>query len=102
MTETLQIILFVMLVVVIIFFLILGVQVFFLVQEARKTVTKANKVLDNTHVITENVSGRIASISDLIGGVTTGTMVAKVLKLIISTATKSDKKQKGDDDDGTT
>ena len=92
MTETLQIILFVMLVVVIVFFLILGVQVFFLVQEVRRTISKANKVIDNTSVITENVSGRISSFTDLVGGVTTGTMAVKVLKLIIGAATKSDKK----------
>jgi hypothetical protein len=92
MTETLQIILFIMLVVVIIFFLVLGVQVFFLVREARQTLGKANKVIDNTNVITENVSGRISSLSDLVGGVTTGTIVAKMLKLIINTATKNDKK----------
>lgn len=92
MTETLQIVLFVMLMVVVIFFLVLGVQVFLLVKEARTTITKANKVLDNTDSITENVSGRIASLSDLIGGVTTGTVVAKLLKLVITSATKQDKK----------
>ncbi len=92
MTETLQIILFVMLMVVIVFFLVLGVQVFFLIQEVRRTVSKANKVIDNTNHITENVSGRIASVSDLLGGVTTGTIVAKLLKLIITTATKGERK----------
>lgn len=93
MTETLQIILFIMLMVVIIFFLVLGVQVFLLVKEARTTISKANKVLDNTDYITENVSGRIASISELIGGVAAGSVAAKVLKLIISTATKQDAKK---------
>lgn len=97
MTETLQIILFIMLVVVIIFFLILGVQVFFLVKEVRSTVSKANKVIDNTSLITENVSGRISSLSDLVGGVTTGTMAVKILKLIIGAATKNDKKTAGEE-----
>lgn len=92
MTETLQIILFIMLMVVIIFFLVLGVQVFMLIKETRTTISKANKVLDNTDMITENVSGRIASISQLIGGVSTGTMAAKILKLVINTATKHDTK----------
>ena len=99
MTETLQIILFIMLVVVIIFFLILGVQVFFLLRDVRQTVNKANKVLDDTGSITQSVSGRITSLSELVGGVTTGTIVAKVLGMVIN-MTKSDRKERRHEEDG--
>jgi hypothetical protein len=99
MIDTLQIILFVLLVVVIVFFLILGVQVFYLIQDARRTLNKANKVLENTGNITENVSGRIETLNELVGGVTTGTVIAKALGLFIRMATKSDKKGKGDTDE---
>lgn len=100
MTETLQIILFIMLVVVIVFFLILGVQVFFLLQEVRKTVTKANKVLDDTGSITSSVSGRIASFSDIVGSVTAGTVLAKVLRVVLNTVGKSERKDRSEDEDG--
>jgi len=100
MTETLQVILFIMLVVVIVFFLILGVQVFLLLQEVRKTVKKANKVLDDTGNITQNVSGRIASFSDIIGGVTAGTIVTKILRLVINMVGKNERKARTEDDDG--
>lgn len=100
MTETLQVILFIMLVVVIVFFLILGVQVFFLLQEVRKTVTKANKVLDDTGSITRSVSGRISSLTDIVGSITTGTVVAKILKLVINTVGKSERRGRQEDEDG--
>jgi sensor domain CHASE-containing protein len=44
---------------------VLGIQVYFILKEFKKTVIKANKVLDDTETITKNVSGPIASISSI-------------------------------------
>jgi hypothetical protein len=94
MNESLQVILFVMLVIVIVFFLILGVQVFFLLKDARRTLMKANKVLDETGTITESVSSKITGVSDIFGTLATGTAAARILKLVISTFANSDEKKR--------
>jgi hypothetical protein len=44
---------------------VLGIQVFFILREFRKTVIKANRVLDDTSQITKNVSAPLASLSTL-------------------------------------
>jgi hypothetical protein len=44
---------------------VLGIQVYFILKEFKKTVIKANRVLDDTETITKNVSGPIASISSI-------------------------------------
>ena len=60
--------------------LILGVQVFFILKDLRKAVTKANKVLDDTSIITETVSGPISSLSTLTSGIKMGASLLKLLK----------------------
>jgi hypothetical protein len=44
---------------------VLGIQVYFILKEFRKTVVKANRVLDDTEQITKNVSAPLASLSTL-------------------------------------
>ncbi len=65
----------------------LGVQVFFILRELRQTVSKANKVLDDTGLITESVSGPITSLSNLAAGFRVGSALAR----IISKKNKKDK-----------
>ncbi len=72
--------------------LVLGVQVFFILRELRRTVTKANKVLDDAGVITESVSGPVSTLSSLATGVKTGALIAGLLK-------RKTSKRKGNDDD---
>lgn len=64
--------------------LVLGVQVFFILRELRKTVLKANKVLDNTNVITESVSSPLSSLSGLASSIKAGVSFVSLLKKIIS------------------
>ena len=59
---------------------VLGIQVFFILRELRKTIDKANKVLDDTSVITESVSKPIASFSTLAMGLKTGATIAKIFQ----------------------
>lgn len=79
MIDPAQAMLFLVIVVLTILLLILGIQVFFILRELRKTIEKANKVLDDTGVITESVSKPISSLSSLTMGLKTGARIAKIL-----------------------
>lgn len=79
MTDPAQSALFLVIIILTILLLILGIQVFFILRELRKTIDKANKVLDDTGVITESVSKPISSFSSLAMGLKTGAKLAKIL-----------------------
>ncbi|MDP2637490.1 MAG: hypothetical protein Q8P26_00310 [Candidatus Levybacteria bacterium] len=70
----------------------LGVQVFFILKDLRKTVSKANKVLDNTQTITQSVSTPLSSLSSIAAGIKTGASVINLFKSIIS-SDKNDKEK---------
>ena len=94
-----QIALIVIIGILAILLLVLGIQVFFILRELRKTVSKTNKVLDNTEVITESVSAPLSSLSSLAAGIKTGASFINIFKKIISKKEKdkdSGKKNKGD------
>lgn len=73
-------VLLLVLVILTILLIILGIQVFFILRELRSTVAKANKVLDDTGMITESVSGPISTISAIASGVKTGVSIASLFK----------------------
>lgn len=79
-----QIALFAVIIILTILLLALGVQVFFILKDFRKTVLKANKVLDNTNVITQSVSAPISSLSGIATGIKTGAALISFLKNILS------------------
>jgi hypothetical protein len=81
MTDPAQTALFLVIIVLTILLVVLGIQVFFILRELRKTIDKANKVLDDTGVITESVSKPISSLSSLTMGLKTGASIAKLLNL---------------------
>ena len=94
-----QIALFTVIVILAILLLVLGIQVFFILRELRKTVSKTNKVLDNTNVITESVSAPLSSLSSLAAGIKTGASFLSLFKKIISKDEKDEdlgKKNKKD------
>lgn len=80
MTDPAQIILFIVIGILAIVLLALGVQVFFILRELRQTVSKANKVLDNTGAITESVSRPLSSLSSLAMGIKAGSAIANFFK----------------------
>jgi len=96
MIDTVQLVLLLVIVILTMLLVILGVQVYFILKDLRGTVKKANKVLDTTNNITESVSGPIASVSTLVSGVSTGTLVAKALKIGLKAFSK-----RGEKDDDT-
>lgn len=75
-----QILLTLVIVILSVLLLALGIQVFFILMEFRKTITKANKVLDDTGLITESVSKPISNLSTLASGVKMGAMIARIIK----------------------
>lgn len=87
--DTAQILLIVVIVVLTFLLLVLGIQVFFILRELKNTISKANKVLDNTDVITESISQPLSSLSNITSGVKIGAMIASFLK-----GKKSEKEKK--------
>jgi len=81
MIDPAQTVLLLVIVVLAILLLVLGIQVFFILRELKQTVAKANKVLDDTGVITESVSGPISTLSTLAMGLKTGATFANILNL---------------------
>ena len=78
MIDPAQTALFLVILVLTILLLVLGIQVFFILRQLRVTLEKANKILDDTGVITESVSGPISNISSLASGVKAGALIAKL------------------------
>lgn len=58
---------------------VLGIQAFFILKEFRKTIEKANRVLDNTEEITESVSGPVSALSAIAMGLRTGASFANII-----------------------
>ncbi len=58
---------------------VIFVQVYFILREFRTTLTKANKVLDDTGIISESVSKPINMVSSLILGAKAGSGIMKLL-----------------------
>ncbi len=91
-----QIALFIIIIVLTILLLALGIQVFIILREFRKTVLKANKVLDNTSIITESVSSPLSSLSGIATSIKAGASFINLFKKIISKDEDSEKKKKRD------
>ena len=83
MVDAVQVILLVVIVVLTVLLIILGIQVFFIFKELRKTLTKTNKVLDNADSITENIEAPLSALSSLALGVKGGSLIT-VIKFVHS------------------
>lgn len=75
-----QILLLIVVVVLSLILLILGIQIVFILREFKRTISKVNKVLDDTGSITESVSAPIASISSVLTSVKLGSVLLKLLQ----------------------
>ncbi|MEK7534260.1 MAG: hypothetical protein AAB600_02875 [Patescibacteria group bacterium] len=80
MVDPAQTALFLVIVVLTVLLLALGIQVFFILRELRQTISKANKVLDNTNLITEKVSGPISAFSSWALGIKAGASFLNLFK----------------------
>lgn len=89
MLDTLQTVILLVLVILTILLIVIGVQVFFILRDFRKTVSKTNKILDNAKTITENVTAPITALTSLTGSLKTSSLMT-VLKLVRSFIAKDD------------
>ncbi len=93
MFDPAQILLFIVIITLTVLLVVLGIQVFFILRDLRKTISKANKVLDNTGEITESVSAPLSGLSSVLMGLKAGGVVAKIVKK----ATEEDKEEEKED-----
>lgn len=91
MLDPVQTILLLVIVVLTALLFVLGIQVFFILKELRKTVSTANKVLEDTSVITQSVSGPVSSITSLSSGLKIGSVIAKILQKSLKGSNKKGK-----------
>ena len=79
--------------------LILGIQVFLVLREVRKTLKKTNRVLDNAGIIAESISTPVSALSSLVMSIKTGISFANWLKktydLLLRHTSHKDTKEPG-------
>ena len=92
MIDSVQFVLLFVIIVLTILLVLLGVQVFFILREVRRTLLKANKVLDTADTITEAVSGPLSSLGSIGGLLGSGSLltVAKIVKAFLNRNSKED------------
>lgn len=78
--DTVQALLVAVVIVLTVMLVVIGLQVFFILRDLRRTIDKANRVLDNTESITESVNAPVSSFSNLLMGVQSGKTVVSFLK----------------------
>ncbi len=86
MIDSVQLVLVFVIVVLTVLLVVLGIQVYFILKDLRRTISKANQVLENTGVITESITGPVAMLSGLISSLKAGSAitVVKIIKSILS------------------
>lgn len=80
MIDTVQAVLLFVIVLLAVLFVVLGVQVFLILGELRKTLTKTNKILDEVEQLTESVSEPINFISGLLFSSKTFATIANFIR----------------------
>jgi hypothetical protein len=89
MIDPAQMILLLVVVVLTVLLVILGIQVFFILKELRKTLDKPNKILDDTGKITESISEPVSLLSSVLMGIKSGMLVSS----FFNKKKKEDKKE---------
>lgn len=78
--DTAQILLYVVVGVLTLLLVVLGIQVFFILREARQALSRANRVLEDAEVISESISKPVGSLSTVLSGVKIGSLIASFLR----------------------
>ncbi|MBI2034650.1 MAG: hypothetical protein HYT11_02860 [Candidatus Levybacteria bacterium] len=84
MVDTLQFALFFILVILTILVVILGVQVFLILKDFKRTVLKFNKILDDAGVVSEAISRPVGAFSTLTTSIKAGSTIVKIFKKVVS------------------
>ncbi|HVT00884.1 MAG TPA: hypothetical protein VHE53_01455 [Patescibacteria group bacterium] len=82
MIDPVQIVLLVVIILLTLLLLVLGVQVFFILKELRNTITRANRVLENTESITESVSEPMSFLSGILFNARSISTISKIIKKV--------------------
>lgn len=80
MIDTVQAVLLFVIALLAILFVILGIQVFFILGELRKTLVKTNKILDEIDSLTQSVSEPVSFISGLLFSSKTFATIANFIR----------------------
>ena len=80
MVDPVQAILLIVIVLLTILLLVLGIQIFFILQELRRTLSRATRVLENTESITESVSEPMSFLSGLLLSAKSLKTISKILR----------------------
>jgi len=78
--EPVQIVLLLVIVILTIVLSSLGIQVFFILREIKRSVEKTNKILDDAGVITESIAAPVSTVSTLVMNIKTGVTFVNWLK----------------------
>lgn len=79
MLDPIQILLTVIVTTLTILLVVIGVEVFRILRETKKTIERANRILDDVEEITNAVSRPVEGMASLVAGIKQGTAVVKVL-----------------------
>jgi len=93
MIESTQLLLLVVVVTMTILLAVVGIEVFLILKEFKKSVEKINKILDDTGTISESVAKPLSLVSSSLGGFSG---IASLLGLIFTKRKK--KKEEGEDE----
>ena len=80
--DSAQLLLLIVVVILTALLLILGIQVYFILQELRRTIIKTNKVLDDIELLTQSIAEPVSKLSSLTTGLKTGAVIATALKIL--------------------
>jgi Na+/proline symporter len=80
MIDAVQAVLLFVIVLLAIILIVLGVQVFFILREFRKTIKKTNRILDTTDEITTTISQPLSFLSTFLVSTRSLSTISKVLK----------------------
>ncbi len=94
MTESAQILLIIVVAILTILLSIVGIEVFLILKEFKKSVEKINKILDNGGIISESIAKPISSISSSFGGFSG---MASLLGLIFTRRKKKKEEEEEDE-----
>ena len=80
MIDATQILLILVVVILTILLCVIGVQVYFLLKELKKSIDKLNRFLDSAGEITENIGKPVAGVTGILAGIREGIKLFKVVK----------------------
>ena len=79
MLDPIQILLTVIVTTLTVLLVVIGIEIFRILREAKKTIERTNRILDDVEEITNAVSRPVEGMASLVAGIKQGTAVVKVL-----------------------